>query len=213
MNLVDIYSLLTSKEITEQQAAATLGLQLKQLRMRLTKGGGRLALTLRTLDQIREDKISREDAAELLKVTPRNINKLMESWSVVRPIKEYEVVRATSKIKWEVSKKFAIDFISGTATLEECADAAQMSERSMRRWINKLLKKHLDMPWGDLKFLTDTKRWQIAKEIDEAESMDLAKQGAINAIANGDKTVEDVALERVTARRAQIKLTRKANNV
>lgn len=200
MNLIDIYSMFQSNQLTEAEACEALGLTTQQFRSRLTKWGHRLPLLFSILDKIKHDQITRDEAASALNVTVRDVNKLCISWKVVRPVKEYLIQRTASKVKWEVRKKYAIDYIAGTTTLEDAAEAAEVSDRQMRRWVSDLLIKHFEMPWKDLATLTDFKRRRLANEIETAENLDLARQNIVNAISRGDKSIEEEALERVIAK-------------
>jgi hypothetical protein len=208
MTLSQIYENLVSNKITEEQAATMLGMPVKSLRIRRAKLGDKLPQILGALDKINEDAITRTEAVEILKVSARQVNKLAESWGVSRPLKQYVFTRTASKIKWEIRKKFAIDYISGSANLEDAADGAEVTVRQMRRWIAELLMKHYGMPWKDLNLLTDDRRRRLADEIEEAEGLELAKQNVINAISTGKKTLLEEAEERVAAKLGR---TRKRN--
>lgn len=200
MNLIDVYSMVQSGQLTETEAAEALGLTLTRYRSRCTKWGHRLPLMFSVMDKIRTDQITRDEAAKALGITVRAINKLSLSWKVARPVKAYLVQRTASKVKWEIRKKYAIDFIAGSGTIEDAAEAAEVSSRQMRRWVSELLMKHFQMPWKDLATLTDFKRRRLAQEIETAENLDLAKQSVVSSITRGEKTLEDEALERVVAR-------------
>ena len=171
------------------------------LKFRMTKFGHRLPLVLATLDKIRNDEITRPEAAEVLGVTTRQINHLMNNWKVERPLKAYLVTRQASKIKWELRKKYAIDFIAGTIDINQAAEAAKCSDRQMRRWVSELLMKHYEMPFKDLKLVQDRRRIRLAQEIEEAEGIELAKQRVLEAISDGKKAIEDEAFDRVLAKK------------
>lgn len=187
--------------ITEEQAAEAFGLTVKSFRFRQSALGDRFELTLKTLDKIRDDDISRDQAAEVLGTQVRQVNYLMNSWGVKRPLKDYPVVRTASKVKWELRKKCAIDYIAGDSEIEVAAERAGCSTRQMRRWVSELLKKHFEMEFIDLRRLTDTRKRRIADEIETAEGLELAKQQVLNAISRGEKSVREEALERVLAKR------------
>lgn len=201
MKLLDIYTALEHREIDQEQAARLLNLTMKQLKFRLTRWGHRLPLLLSVLDKIKEDRITRDEAAQALQVTGREINQLMRSWNVDRPIKEYVVNRAKAEVKWEIRKRFALDFISGHMELMEAAEGAGVSDRQMRRWVSELLNKHFQMPWGDLRELDSAKRARLAEEIEKAENLELERQQTLNSIAKGKKTLESEALDRVISRK------------
>ena len=197
MNLLDVYNLMIQKEITQEEAASTFGFTPAQFNMRLKKWGHRLPLLLATMDKIKSDTITREEAASLLGVTNREVNKLQQSWSVQRPLKAYLVERAATQIKWEIRKKYAIDFIAGGTEFTEAAEAAQVSTRQMRRWVSELLRKHYEMPYKDLAKLSLARRKRLADDIEKAENIELAKQQVLKSIADGKMSVEQEALNRV----------------
>ena len=202
MNLLDVYNLLSQGEITDEQAANTFGFTVENFRYRVAKWKHRLPLMLATLDKIATDAISREEAAETLEVTERQVNKLMESWKVVRPLKTYLVVRASTQIKWEIHMKFAIEVISGSAEFPDAAEGAGISIRQMRRWVSNLLKKHYEMPYKDLLGLSLTRRRRLADEIERAEHLELSKMQVLKSIADGKLSREEEALNRVLSKRS-----------
>lgn len=183
MKLIEIYTMMERGDLSEDETARVLNMSVRNLRFRLTKWGHRLPLLLSTLDKIREDKISRVDAAEVLQVTPREINHLMNSWKITRPIKGYLIDRAKADVKWEVRKKFAIDFIAGHLEMDDAAVAADVSPRQMRRWVSDLLMTHFEMPYKDLKQVSNPQRLRLAREIERAEGLEDAKQRVIDAIS------------------------------
>jgi hypothetical protein len=202
MNFLDIYNLLAQGEITHDQAATILGMTPKNLKFRITKWGHKLPLLLATLDKIKADTITREEASAALNVVPRQVNKLMESWKVTRPLKTYHVSKAATSIKWEIHKKYAIDFISGSMELLEAAENAGISDRQMRREISKLLKKHYEMPFKDLNQISLNRRKRLADEIETAEGLELAKQSVLKSIADGKLSIREEALNRVLSKRS-----------
>lgn len=201
MNLLDVYNLLVTKEITEEQAAMTLGMTVSSLRFRITRNGHRLPLTLATLDKIGTDSISRVEAAEVLGVSMREVNKLMTSWQVKRPIKASTLERVSSKIKWEIYKKYAIDFIAGSDEIENVAEQAGISVRQMRRWVSNLLDEHFGITFKDMTSLSLSKRRRLADEIETAEHLEIAKQQVLKSIADGKMSIKEEALKRVMSRR------------
>lgn len=202
MNLLDIYNALMSKQITTEQAASTLGLVERDLKFRMTKAGHKLPLTLSVLDKIKADAITREEASRVLGVSVRQINKLQESWSVARPLKAYLVNKAATQIKWEIRKKYAIDFIASGSDFEAAAEAAGCSSRQMRRWVTDLLEKHFDMPYKDLAHVSMSRRKRLADEIETAENLELAKQNVLKSIADGKVSIQEEALNRVLSKRS-----------
>lgn len=203
MTLIELFGMLESGKITDTEAANSLGMTVTSFRSRRTRWGNRLPMLLSVLDRIRAGTITRSEAAAALSVTGREVNKLTESWSVVRPVKQYLLTRATSKLKWDLHKKHALDFISGSSSLEEASMYSGLDERSMRRWIAKLLERNVQMTWKDLKATPEKLRKSLADEIERAEDLNTDKMNVVRAIARGDMTLEEVALERVKARKAQ----------
>lgn len=201
--LIEVFEMLQAKKITVEQAAIALELPVRDLRFRLSRWGDRLPLLLSTLQKIKEGSLARDDAARTLGCSVRQVNYLMETWKVSRPLPQYIVTRTASKVKWELRKKFAIEYIAGQSTIEDAAEAAQVSDRQMRRWVSELLRKHYGMVFKDLKELSERKRMRLADEIETAEGLELAKQNVLKALADGKKTIEEEALERVLSKRGR----------
>ena len=206
MDLLQVWSLLQANEITFEEAAEALGINPTSLKFRVTRWGHRLPLLLATLDRIKKDEITRTEASEVLGVTTRQVNHLMTTWKVDRPVKDYLIERATAKVKWEVRKKFAIDYIAGTLDLDKAAAAAGVSVRQMRHWVSELLIKHFEMPFKDLKEVSMNRRSRLANEVELAEGLEREKLRVADAISAGDRTMKDEAIERVLHR------TRKRSN-
>ena len=160
-----------------------------------------MPLILLTLDQIVAGAIDRNNAAKTLEVSTRQVNKLMESWSVQRPLKNYLVVRAASNLKWDIRKTFAIDYIAGRETLENAAAGAGVSGRQMRRWVVDLLKEHLGIVFKDLGKLSEALRRSISRQILAGEEIDSTTQQKVLEIASGKVSIEDEALARVLLKR------------
>ncbi len=207
MSLYDIYSRWVHEKITDDEAAKLFSLTSKDFRFRVTRYGKRLPVVLKTLDRIASDQITREDAAKLLKVSARRVNQLELNWGVARPIKQYIINKAVTSVKWEIRKKFAIEYISGSATLEEAAENANVTDRQIRRWVSDLLEKHFGMVFKDLKDLTSAKRLRLADEIEEAEGLEISKINVLNEVSKGLKAIEEVAMERVLSKRTNRKTT------
>jgi hypothetical protein len=200
MNLLDVYNALEKMEITVEQAADVLGLTPRDMRFRLTKWGDKLPTLLSTLDKISAGTVSRGRASELIGVGPRQVNHLMGTWKVHRPLPNYVVDATVSAIKWEIRKKYAIEYISGAATIEDSSEDADLSTRQMRRWVSGLIKKHFGMVFKDLKGLPGAKRRRLAHEIENAEGLEYAKQSVIEAIRRGEATLQEEAAARLAGR-------------
>ncbi len=197
MTLLEVYAALTSNRINEEQAAHALGISVRSLRFQMTRHGSRLASVLATIDAIRNDEISRDDAAENLGVSVRQVNQLMLTWRVTRPLKTYLIKRKVSELKWEIRKTYAIEYISGSCTIESAAEEAGVSSRQMRRWVSDLLKQHFGMAFVDLKRLTGNRRERLAREIEGLESLNLVKQQALKALQREQKDLKNVALDQL----------------
>ena len=142
MNLLDLYNMHQKGEISTEEMAKMLNISIKNLKIRITKHGDRLPLVLATLDRIKCDQIDRARAAEALQVSVRTVNQLMQSWDVQRPLKGYLIDKAAAQVKWEVRKKYAIDFVGERETIESAAEKAGVSTRQMRRWVSELIHEH-----------------------------------------------------------------------
>lgn len=212
MSLLDIYISLDRGDIDAAQAAEAFGFSEQQLKFRTTRWGHRLPLLLATLDKLTEGTIGRDEAAEVLDCSPRQVNKLQQSWSAPRPLKEYLVSKASTQIKWEIHKKYAVDFIGGGVTLADAAECAGISQRQMRREVTKLLMKHYDMPWKDLAKLSVQRQKRLADAIENAENLEYAKQRVLRAIAEGDRSIREEALNRVLSKRTMRDRSRRASD-
>jgi hypothetical protein len=197
MKLIETYRAYMAGGITIEQAATALGVTPLSLKIRLTKHGDNIEKVLQALDDIAEDKITRQQATQALGIDVRSINHLMKSWNVTRPIKAYALVRATSLLKWEVRKKFSTDFIAGRITIEQAALLAGVSERQIRRWASELLQQHLGMVYKDLKALDHVKLQRIAKHIVEAEDLTEEARRTADEVSVGKKTLDGEAYGRV----------------
>lgn len=147
--------------------------------------------------------MTRSDAVETLGVSPRMVTKLLQTFHVEKPVKAYLVKREATKIKWDVHKKFATDFIGAGVDLEEAALRAGVDPRQMRRIIKDLLQKHFGMEWKDMTKLTSRDRSRLADEIETKENLDLMKINTINAIQRGQATVEEIALDAAIKKRGR----------
>jgi hypothetical protein len=210
MKLLEIYAMTESGEITETQAADTLGLTPIQWKMRKAKWGHRLPLLFATLDKIAAGRITRSEACETLQVGVRDVNKLQRSWSVARPLADYRVSKAATEIKWELHKKAAVDVIAGTMDFIEGGERANISDRQMRREVSALLMKHFQMPYKDLKTLTDAKRRHLADYVEKEERIESQKARILNMIASRALSVQEEALNRVIAKEEMKKTLNKA---
>lgn len=206
MTYLAIYNALTENEITLEQAADLLHFTPKGLKVRISKHGHTLPILLTVLDKIKANAITRDEAAAVLQTTTRQVNKIAESWGVRRPLKPYLFDRASAQVKWELHKKFAIDFIAGSTDLLEAAENANIGDRQMRRVISDLLKLYCEMPFKDLNQISLTKRRRLAENIEKGERLSFESQSVLNLIADGKLSIAEVALNRVLFKRPPLKL-------
>jgi hypothetical protein len=197
MRLIEIYNMLEKGELKLEEAARAFDMTPRNLKFRLTTWGHRLPLLLSTLDKIRDDRIDRQDAAKVLDVSGREVNHLMLAWKIKRPVKQYVVDRTRAEVKWEIRKKYAIDYIAGHMEIEDAAEAADVSERQMRRWVSEMLMKHYEMPFKDLKEVSNHRRMRLAAEIVSAEGIEDDKKRVIDSISLGKTDMADEVITRV----------------
>lgn len=206
MSLTEIYRRYRLGKTDLVTAAAEFGFSGRGLAIRLAKWGDKLPKILLTLDQIVADKIDRDKAALALGVSTRQVNKLTESWGVQRPIKQYLFDREVTRLKWGMRKKFAVDYIAGTVSLNNAANAAGVSSRQMRRWVSDLLMDHHGIVFKDLAKLSIETQHRLAKEIASGEQIDVEGQSALLKIAAGEISMADEAASRVTAKATRRRL-------
>jgi len=200
MTFTDIFIGLRDNTLSVEQAAEIIGLTPESMRHRITVWGRRLELLFEVLDLLKTDQITRSDASARLGISPRALNRLQESWHAQRPVKTYIVKRQETAIKWEMHKAWALGYIEGRVTLEDAAAGTGLHPRQVRRWITKLLEKHFNMPWKDLKKVSQRNRTRMANEIAEAERLELDKLRALESIARGERTAHAEAVARVLAK-------------
>jgi hypothetical protein len=199
MTFTEVFIGLRDNTLTVEQAAKILKLTEASLKHRIAVWGRRLEELFVVLDLLQTDKITRSEAATRLGIGHRAVNRLQESWGVPRPVKPYLVKRQEIAIKWEMHKVWAIGFIEGRLTLEDAAIGMGKHPRHVRRWITKLLDKHFQMPFKDLKRVNARNRARIAQEILEAERIELDKLRSLEAISRGERTAQAEAIARVMA--------------
>lgn len=194
MKLLDAYVAMQNGELTEAEVASALGITERALKIRISRHGLKLPLVLSVLDQFHENKISRDDAAAM-GVTVRTVNAL-------RPLSNDTITRATSQVKWEVRKKFALDFIRGTMNIDAAAEAAGVSSRQMRRWVANLIKKHYGIVYKDLAEIAPRRLAEMAKHIEEEEALEEATKAIADKVSEGAVSEREEAKRRLAAKRA-----------
>jgi hypothetical protein len=197
-----VFEGLARESLTVEEAAKLLGFEPQEFQRRIGIWGARIDDLFKIFDMIQNDEISRSEAAITLGVGVREVNHLMQSWGVRRPLKEYLVRKAEVSVKWELHKKWAIGFIADEYSIEEAALGANLSTRQMRRWIAELLNKHYEMVYKDLKELSLARRRRLADEMETAEGIELSKRKVLESISRGERSLEQEALERVLSKRS-----------
>lgn len=200
MKLLDAYVAMQNGELTEAEVASALGISERALKIRISRHGLKLPLVLSVLDQFHENKISRDDAAAM-GVTVRTVNALALSWNALRPLSNDTITRATSQVKWEVRKKFALDFIRGTMNIDAAAEAAGVSSRQMRRWVANLIKKHYGIVYKDLAEIAPRRLAEMAKHIEEEEALEEATKAIADKVSEGAVSEREEAKRRLAAKR------------
>lgn len=195
--LLEIYAAFLGGKLDHDEAAKAFDITPDELRRRIIASGFRLPMILSLLDRIRVNEITREKAAEILHIDVRQINRFMGRWKIKRTAAVSLVKVTAAAIKWEIRKKYAIEYIAGAMTFEEAADMASVGTRQMRRWVEDLLQKHLSLTSMGLKTLTATQRMQLAQAIEEGEGLDQEKARVLYEVALGRRTLKDEAMARI----------------
>lgn len=211
MNYLDVYNDLQKNEITLEQACKVLGVEVKVYENKSKHWGHRFPLMLSLLDKIKNGAISTREAGFTLGIQLRQVNNIMVEMAVERPLKTYKVRREMSQVKWELHKKFAIDFIAESTSIESAAADGGVSPRQMRREVSQLLDKHFGMVYKDLAKISNTKRRRLANEIETAENLEFRHQQVLKSIADGEISLKDEAINRVISR--HIKFDRRRSGV
>lgn len=209
MHITPIYLKFKDGKLTKERFAEKLGISTTQLTIRLGRHGAQIERRFEILDKIADNLISRDQAAaEWGGVNVRTINSAMRAWGIEREATEDMVGRVAPKVKWEVIKKYSVDFIQGTMDLTHSAAAAGISERQLRRWVSDLLRKHYDMPFKDLKQVSQTRRQALAADILRSESLEFSN---MLPVLSGQVSRFEEAEHRIAAKRAT-KIRRRAEN-
>lgn len=222
MQLIDLYVSFKNGDISEDEFATGLGVDVSSLRHRMTLAGATLPMKLTILDAISNGSMTRLDASKTLGISTRGVNKLMESWKVQRPIGVSRTERTMTAVKRTVQLNAAIDYISGRRDLLKAAEDAHLSDRQMRRWVAQMLDKHVQMTWGEFhdevelrvedakkpfkhqKYQESAQEWRenLAKRIRKAVSIEGEKEDLARRISAGKESIESAAVDiRVAQRR------------
>ena len=105
-------------------------------------------------------------------------------------------------MKWEVQKKFAIDYIAGRAgSLDKASALAGVSERQFRRIVSAPLSEHLGMVWSDPGDLPLPQLQRVAREIEKAERIAAETHRLASDISDGKVSRKDEAIKRAVEAR------------
>jgi len=214
MKLHHTYQQYSTGHLTLEEAAEQLGKTPKNLKIALTKSGKRLSKAFKVLDGIADGRINTSDAAEVLGVTPREVNRLVHTWNVTRPVtkpSDKTVMPLRADLKWKLRKQQALRFISGELEIWEAGDNAGVSFRMMYRWASDLLKKHLEMHTRELHAMSSIERRRISLHIEDAERFEDNEIRVLNEIVAGRIELEQEALDRAIEQRAQRKVANGAH--
>jgi len=72
-----------------------------------------------------------------------------------------------------------------------------VSDRQMRRWVSALLKEHFGATFMDLRYMPLIKRQRLASQVEDAERLVRERKNVLKAVADGRKSVRELALDRV----------------
>ena len=189
MEFVQLLDDLKAGRISRAEAANSLKLTEKELTRRIAIHGSGLRKLFEVFDRIQTDGITRKEASALLGVNAREVNYLMTSWGVRRAVKPYRIEQELITLKWELHTWSSLRYLADECSLKDVAELRKIEERSMRRWIAKLLKKHLGMVYKDWKGADTWGRRSIANEIMEAEGITAAKRRVLEAISRGGNEI------------------------
>lgn len=91
-----------------------------------------------TLARIAQGKISRTEAASLLGVTERTVNRWMHDRGIKRPAGINRQARERAHADRVFKRQLALQVIKGQMTIERAAQLAQCSERTIYRTIERI---------------------------------------------------------------------------
>lgn len=182
LSLLEIYDRLYKGDITPEKASRMLNTQPRMVKHRLNRWGDRLPTLLFLLEKMGQGAVRPREVAEELGTSVRNVYLLARHWQVAVPpafdghaVAEIQERRSRSRLKWLARKKYAVEVIAAQATLEDAAEAAEVSPRQMRRWCDRLLEQHFGLHLPDLRDLSTVKREKMAAQIEKNEGMTLGE--------------------------------------
>lgn len=165
------------QRITEEHAAELLKTSIKRVRQMVTIWSPKLAKLVPAIDALLRPANSKEQqtackarVARIAKVTPRQVNRLIDYAEIVIPKPESVIIRKENHknaIKMrELRKKCAIDVIAGVNSVENAAEQAEITTRQMYRIVHKLCGLN-HVHYKDVKPLKDSQRRKIAADIEK----------------------------------------------
>ena len=167
--LLEVFTDLSKGDITIEKASLLLDCEERLIKMRLTRWGDKLPTLLFCLQSLQDGTVTAEAVADELQVSKRDVYQLTEKWNITlpeRPEGEYSKRRKSAATKWTRIIKAAISVIAGD-DLESAAIQAEVSERQLRRWVDKLLKEYHGIVWKDMNMLPLPRRRELARSIEE----------------------------------------------
>jgi hypothetical protein len=163
-NALETLMALRNAEITLSQATDVTGVPIRSLKQTLTIWGDRLELLKDTL----ESSENKEVKAARLGVTVRQLNRLITAYlpQTEKADLPYKVARKRAKDKWANRRAQAVKVIRGDSTVVAAAEAIQLSERQMHRWMDKTLGEQFNMGLQEIRPLPKPFRNALAEEVE-----------------------------------------------
>lgn len=183
--------------LSAEDAAASLGIPVRNVKTQVNYLGDRLEGIVKTLDTLTAESYpSRKDLSEAkraaavsLGISLRQLNRfLSRSGEMPRPqsIKSREEASIRAVERKREQRLLAIDVLYGRKTLAEAANLAGQHERSLRRATEEL---KVPVRYPDYGHLSPSLRYALAKNVEESlDSEHLATLVAAQINRKGEKT-------------------------
>ncbi len=108
---------------------------------------------------------------DALEIGQRQLNRLLKAQKIPIPklksVENREKTRENAQKRRKLQEKYAIDVISGSNSIIDAAESAEVSVRQMYRIISKLASE-LNTHYADIKFASPGKREKMAETLEEA---------------------------------------------
>jgi len=155
---------LHKEEITLGEAFLQTSIAPRTLKQTLTLWGPRIELLKQTL----ESQETKDVKAARLDISVRQLNRLLHTYLVPKAHVElpYSLNRKQARAKWGVRRSQALRVLRGDSTVVAAAQAIDLSERQMHRWMDKTLKGQFDLGLQVLRALPKCFRYALATEIE-----------------------------------------------